>query len=532
MGAKREEILTQLSIQEFIDHENPSYFHGRIYKSVPPLPQVKWECSYNPRGDMDAPDWLTGTEYVDQELVFKDKIKKLARLLRLSEKTVIYSGAGISTSAGIGQAARGAGIISDVSTDAEPTLTHKAIAALKDQGLIHSWVQQNHDGLPQKAGYPQEDIFEIHGSWYDPSNPVVCYEGVMRSDLYSRMRKAADSADLVLVLGTSLSGLNSDQVVNNTARRSAEGKCLGTVIVNLQQTERDGETTLRLFSETDLVFSSLLTLLGLKIKDEPVEVPENKVLVPYNANGKRSGKIRMFLDLSEGQKIKLNPDHNCYGSKQPRLRHIYGKGAQDYEEVFQKPGPGEGVVGRYIKMLSAWELKIEGVTMLLGRWWLKAAERGQMDSIPVMNIQPVIGCEERDDVNGLAMGEEDPVLALALRMSMEEEKEKEREKGSAITGTISAPGKVLREAQLEEIENEQRKLEALLERTKISMARTERIAKSITDDTTEDNELYGANSNCVSENMTEAEQIQYVSSNMTEEEQIAFALQMSMEDRG
>ncbi len=42
------------------------------------------------------------------------------------------------------------------------------------QGLLHGWVQQNHDGLPQKAGFPQERINEIHGSWYDPGNPVAC----------------------------------------------------------------------------------------------------------------------------------------------------------------------------------------------------------------------------------------------------------------------------------------------------------------------------------------------------------------------
>ena len=47
---------------------------------------------------------------------------------------------------------------------------------------------------------------------YDPSNPVVCMSGITRRDLYSRMSTAIASADLVLVLGTSLSGLNADQV--------------------------------------------------------------------------------------------------------------------------------------------------------------------------------------------------------------------------------------------------------------------------------------------------------------------------------
>ena len=91
-----------------------------------------------------------------------------------------------------------------VTTDATPTITHLALATLRclcyslfydmisnplhrDNGLVHGWIQQNHDGLPQKAGWPQEDIVEIHGSWYDPSNPVVCYDGNLRQDLFSEV---------------------------------------------------------------------------------------------------------------------------------------------------------------------------------------------------------------------------------------------------------------------------------------------------------------------------------------------------------
>lgn len=56
-------------------------------------------------------------------------------------------------------------------------------------GLLHSWVQQNHDGLPQKAGFSQEKINEIHGAWYDPSNPVVQFNESLRTDLFEWMLK-------------------------------------------------------------------------------------------------------------------------------------------------------------------------------------------------------------------------------------------------------------------------------------------------------------------------------------------------------
>merc|ERR1712072_465886 len=86
--------------------------------------------------------------------------------------------------------------------------------------FIHEWIQQNHDGLPQKAGFPQEHINEVHGSWYDPSNPVVKYGGSCSPHFEDWMRCEAENADLVLVLGTSLGGLYADQVATKAAERS------------------------------------------------------------------------------------------------------------------------------------------------------------------------------------------------------------------------------------------------------------------------------------------------------------------------
>ena len=51
-------------------------------------------------------------------------------------------------------------------TDAAPTPTHLALAALRAQGLVHAWIQQNHDGLPQKAGWPQ-----VKGEYLKPVSP-------------------------------------------------------------------------------------------------------------------------------------------------------------------------------------------------------------------------------------------------------------------------------------------------------------------------------------------------------------------------
>merc|ERR1719481_2084240 len=390
----KEEILDFLSNSRFLDPEDPNFFHGRIYgKSQPPAPKVLWASSETPRHDHDAPEWLTATEYIESEDVLEDKVEWLIALLKISSKTVIYTGAGISTAAGVGQAARGGDSQKKkigCSTEAEPTLTHKAIAALQEEGLVHSWIQQNHDGLPQKAGYPQEDIVEIHGSWYDPSNPVVCYDGNLKQEYFQKMKEAADTADLVLVLRTSLSGLNSDRVAKDPAKGSLQGRSLGTVIINLQQTQQDGISSLRIFSQTDQVFAALLDKLGIPIKPCPKFPTRNNALIPYDKNGKRSTTKKMYLDLSDNQKIRLNPGHNCQGSKQGAFMHIGGIQAIRYRDTVRQPGIGRGSVVGYSKDQQGWQIKVEGVSMLLGGWWLEAAARGAVEYVPVINCDPQV----------------------------------------------------------------------------------------------------------------------------------------------
>lgn len=291
----RQELLNVIASKPFHAPGEPKFWHGRVFTDeeegcilLPPT--MTWESPLKPRDDhSNGSGWLTACEYQDEDFVMKLKIKKLAELLQRSKKTVVYSGAGISVSAGIGQAARGSHKKHPVfgktnSTSANPTPTHYALGALASEDLIHGWIQQNHDGLPQKAGFPQERINEIHGSWFDPSNPVVVYSGSLRGNEYNWMVKEAETADLVLVLGTSLSGLNADQVPINAAYRSLNEKSLGMVIINLQQTPQDGKASLRIFGSTDSVFRQLFQHLQLKLpKFTPrlYKFPEDrKFLVP------------------------------------------------------------------------------------------------------------------------------------------------------------------------------------------------------------------------------------------------------------
>lgn len=74
---------------------------------------------------------------------------------------------------------------------------------------------------------------EIHGSWWDKTNPVVMMSGQLRSDLFEAMEYQKNCTDLVLALGTSLAGMNADTMGFTVTEKQIKGNALGLVIVNL-----------------------------------------------------------------------------------------------------------------------------------------------------------------------------------------------------------------------------------------------------------------------------------------------------------
>ena len=395
---QRDKILAQLARQPPLEPGSRNFYHGRIYNYILPPPEVTWVSKHPPR-NKDSPKWLSASEFSDRFDVMLDKVQYLARLLKCSKKTVVYSGAGISTSSGVrqmavGHSGQGYGGRSykqrGYTGDAKPSLAHLVLATLVHKGLIAEWVQLNHDGLAQKAGCPQEKVNEIHGSWYDPSNPVLMHSGCMRPDLHSRMVESAATADLCLVLGSSLSGLSRGGdghcVAAQPAGQSLVGAALGTVIINIQQTPMDTLATLRIFSHTDQVMEALAKTLEIKI-----EVPEvsktfqHQAMVPYDREGRQSTSSLMSLNLTPGQKIRLNTNHNCQGAGQPAKLHIgHGEFVTEKGKIYQR-STGVGRIVRYCSTQRGWELEVEGVKMMLGLWWLQDAVRGGPDSLPVVN---------------------------------------------------------------------------------------------------------------------------------------------------
>merc|ERR1712070_97763 len=150
--------------------------------------------------------------------------------------------------------------------DAHPTKAHRVLAAMYEEGFFSNWVQQNHDSLPQKAGYPQHALNEIHGSLHDPANPVIEINGWLRKDLSNWLQEWSDKNDLCLALGCSLSGFNVDSVPQEAAERARKGAGSGFVLVNLQQTQYDELAALRIFAKLDDVLTLLAAELGIRKK--------------------------------------------------------------------------------------------------------------------------------------------------------------------------------------------------------------------------------------------------------------------------
>jgi hypothetical protein len=280
-------------------------WHGLLGDSSWPAPKCVAKCTATARPGRSEMD---SSEYADGPTVLKAKVKLLAHMIRSSRNTAAYTGAGISTAAGIpdyaskaeksvavDKRAKAKGLVRSALLTMTPTVAHHVLAALNEKNLVHFWLQQNHDGLAQKAGFPHASVCEIHGSWHDKEhNPVVKMSGKLRPDLARWMGEWERRADVVLALGTSLCGMASDGMACGAARRfldalhatptaAAGGASThptetpapsGLCIVNLQRTPLDKVASLRIFGKLDMVLTLLAAELGVEVGHrEPQAVP-------------------------------------------------------------------------------------------------------------------------------------------------------------------------------------------------------------------------------------------------------------------
>eukprot|EP01084_Bolivina_argentea_P117502 208671_1 len=128
-------------------------------------------------------------EYFDNPELLKQKIKKLATLVKKSKHFVAFTGAGISTSAGIADYRSGVNTVLDTgagawakraalqqgqtvkaakrrvsSLHAYPTPSHMALVQLIKHGYLKYLISQNTDGLHRRSGIPPNKLSELHGN--------------------------------------------------------------------------------------------------------------------------------------------------------------------------------------------------------------------------------------------------------------------------------------------------------------------------------------------------------------------------------
>lgn len=385
-------------------------WHGFLGSRSWAPPQKTQHCEEDARPGYQT---VKAHEYEDSDEVLQEKVQLLAELMSKSENCLVYSGAGLSTASGIGDYATKSGTkFATKKTSgfaAQPTLAHRALVAMQREGLVQHWIQQNHDGLPQKAGLPQQCLNEIHGAWYDPTNPVVPMKGSLRGDLFEDLLQWEQRADLTLSVGTSMCGMNADRVFTTVSEKSisewkkggARGAhdrrhWLGGVIIGIQQTQYDSLACLHIFSRIDRVMDLLLKALNIDTPPNTCYTPDiapefllspGRFLVSYDHRGRLvhpaeeqekgetrgDSRSRTVLDLREGSRVQM-----VSGPYEGDEGVVTGQGQQGHYRIEFT----HTLDYRNCKQVASYRM-----LHVLGSWYVEAAVKGTLSEIPVVNVQ-------------------------------------------------------------------------------------------------------------------------------------------------
>eukprot|EP01114_Cavostelium_apophysatum_P020497 TRINITY_DN6888_c0_g1_i1.p1 TRINITY_DN6888_c0_g1~~TRINITY_DN6888_c0_g1_i1.p1 ORF type:complete len:371 (+),score=59.41 TRINITY_DN6888_c0_g1_i1:125-1237(+) len=247
-------------------------------------------------------------EFFEEPDIVDKKGAVIAQWIRESRHCIIFTGAGISTSAGIPDfrgpegvwtmRAQGKTAVARGNTlSAIPTDSHMGILELQKQGLCKYLVSQNTDGLHRRSGIETLKLSELHGN----SNLEKCESCKAEYLRDSRVRTAAQvhehytgkncpkcggklhdtiinfgeslphvplqraydnaqKADLCLVLGSSLTVSPANDIPKTVAKRGGK-----LIICNLQRTPLDDAAKMRVFAKTDDLMRSIFKGLQLEI---------------------------------------------------------------------------------------------------------------------------------------------------------------------------------------------------------------------------------------------------------------------------
>ena len=279
------------------------------------------------------------------------KVDKLVDLLRRAKHIVVFTGAGISTSAGIPDFRGPHGVwtrqrqgfeppnASVQFSQARPSFTHMALVGLHKAGKLKYLCSQNVDCLHLRSGFPRHFLAELHGNCFaeqcsrcgleiirdfevlsvgfkNTGRTCTKCGGAMRDQCLdwddalpeqelSLTERHAAKADLVLCLGTSLQITPACDLPLRALRKQKHKPDGGSLaIINLQETPKDGKATVVIHAPVDEVMAKCMAALELSV---PAYKRYDSLLISHTVRYELTGaeakgilRIRLFSCHGKG----------------------------------------------------------------------------------------------------------------------------------------------------------------------------------------------------------------------------------------
>lgn len=281
------------------------------------------------------------------------KTEQLADLIRNSRHVVIYTGAGISTSASIPDYRGPNGLWTQIKktgtfsitkvfdlSSTEPTYTHMAIKELCRRRIVKHVVSQNCDGLHLRSGIAQNNLSEIHGNMYievcptcerqyfreadvtqqtsrfrhktgrkchtcpEPNNnlidTIVLYGERSRTKWpmnWDRASKAANNADLIICMGSSLKTLRRYGCLWPKFSSKKFKSDTNLAIINLQHTSKDKNALIKINGKCDIVMQNLMDRLKIRVPSYHwLNDPLIELAVPFTSEERLGIKRNLIFE--------------------------------------------------------------------------------------------------------------------------------------------------------------------------------------------------------------------------------------------
>ena len=113
---------------------------------------------------------------------------------------------------------------------------------------------------------------------------------------------------------------------------------------------------------------------------------------------------------------------------------------------------------------------MEGVTLLLGGWWLEAAARGRLASLPVVNLEPLMGILEEEGTDWDSQEEVERINSEEEARQREEDLRRKDEENEALESV---------QTKLEDISVEAVEIEQIMQKALENMEKTKNLVKLI-----------------------------------------------------